>query len=269
MGTRSLGSRPWLVVDERRRSELAMKAELLATRHDEVFAALPNTEAPARTVLALVSSEVAGLPATEGPPVIGPTGEHRHPLDDAGRLVQEDLCLLRREPSGWLLVAASLCFPSRWRLAAKLGLTLGPVHGPVAGYDNELAARVDRLLDRLDERIVWRRNWFIHPDGSLFQPDRPSSDPVAPAASCLWELYLRSERQTLRRIGADHVLFTIRIQQDQLRAFVATPERRSALARFVAEADPDLASHRGLSDRQREELGAALDGTDPAGRRGG
>ncbi|MGF2075692.1 heme-dependent oxidative N-demethylase subunit alpha family protein, partial [Enterococcus casseliflavus] len=38
-----------------------------------------------------------------------------HPLDLAGRLVQEDLCLMRRDAATHLyrLVGASLCFPTR------------------------------------------------------------------------------------------------------------------------------------------------------------
>ena len=37
MGTRSLGERPWLVADDKRDQELALKAELLATRRDRVL----------------------------------------------------------------------------------------------------------------------------------------------------------------------------------------------------------------------------------------
>ena len=39
MGTRALGGRPWLIVDDRWAAELALKARLLAERHDEVFGA--------------------------------------------------------------------------------------------------------------------------------------------------------------------------------------------------------------------------------------
>lgn len=261
MGTRSLGARPWLVVDERRSEELALKAALLADRHGEVFASLADTEDPSRSVLALVEAELEAMGVGVGPGAQGRQGgaPARHPLDEAGRLIQEDLCLLRRDPSAWFLVAASLCFPSRWRLSDKLGLPLALVHEPVDGYGEHLADRVDGLLDRLADRIVVRRNWFIHPDEALFQPDRPvGGDPVVAAANCLTGLFLRSERQTLRRIGDTHALFTIRIQQDPLEPFVAAPERRRALSRFVVEADDALASHRGLSTRQRDELALAL-----------
>lgn len=262
MGTRNLGARPWLVVDERRRAELALKAELLARRHDEVFAALPGIEAGSHEVLDLVRADLGVADVGVGDVGVGdvPAAAGRHPLDEAGRLVQEDLCLLRREASGWVLVGASLCFPSRWRLAEKMGRTLLDVHQPVDGYDDVLAGRVDRLLDGLGTRIVWRRNWFLHPDPALFQPDRPvQPEPTISAAESLDLLYVRSERQTLRTLPISGLmLFTIRIQQEPVRRLVDSESRRVALARFVDEASEELATHRGLAPSQRRELALAL-----------
>ena len=41
------------------------------------------------------------------------------PLELAGRLVQEDLCLIETISEGPIFTAAVLCFPSRWRLWTK------------------------------------------------------------------------------------------------------------------------------------------------------
>ena len=38
-------------------------------------------------------------------------------------------------------VAACVCFPSRWSLAEKLGASLAAIHGPVPGFERELAAQ--------------------------------------------------------------------------------------------------------------------------------
>ena len=111
-----------------------------------------------------------------------------HPLDAAGRLVQEDLCLMVLRDGAPHLDAASLCFPSYWRLADKLGRPMADVHGPVAHYADELAAKVDTFLQRLrPERPVWRRNWSIHDDPTLLPPRphpaprrRPARRPLAP-----------------------------------------------------------------------------------------
>src|SRR6185295_18543550 len=83
-----------------------------------------------------------------------------HPLELCGRLVQEDFCLVQRDGDRHCLVGASLCFPSRWRLADKIGRDIAFVHGPVPGYDTTLARPVDRFFDTLKpERLVWRLNW--------------------------------------------------------------------------------------------------------------
>lgn len=267
MGTRPLGDRPWLVADERRVVELALKQRLLAERHDEVFAVESGAEEAGRETLELVEAEHdrlgldGSLPGGDDGPGVGV--EARHPLDRAGRLVQEDLCLLRRSSDGWVLAGASLCFPSRWRLAEKMGRSMTAVHEPVDGYDPALAGPVDRLFDRLDQRIFLRRNWFVHPDPALFQPDRPvGGDPLVSADGCLDELHLRSERQTVRRLPVSGwVLFTVRIQQDPLGSFVADPERARALVRYLAEAPDDQLRHRGISAPQAEQLGLALDTT--------
>ena len=268
MATRQLGARPWLVVDELREVELALKNRLLAERPEEVFDAEPGTGPAGEEVLGLIieAGRALGLDMTvdvdrddhpEGP-------DDRHPLDRAGRSVQEDLCLLRPGPDGWVLAGASLCFPSRWRLADKMGRTLTAVHGPVEGYRPVLADRVDTMLDRLAggraDRIVWRRNWFVHPDPALFQPDRPpGGEPIVGSEQCLDELHLRSERQTLRSLPATGwILFTIRIQQAPLRAFLAGSERRDRFARWLRQAPTDQRVHRGLAPAQIEELEAAL-----------
>jgi len=263
MGTRNLGSRPWLVVDDHRDVELELKRRLLAERRGEVFAAAVDADAPSRETLALVQAELQaqgiGIGGDDAP---ADGVKEVHPLDRAGQLVQEDLCLLRPVDGRWVLAGASLCFPSRWRLAAKFERELALVHGPVDGYTEQLTDRVDRLLNRLGQTVVWRRNWFIHPNSALFQPDRPADgDPLIPDDRCLDELFVRSERQTLRRLQpSGWVLFTIRIQQASVGQFVAGSDRREMLARFVAEASDGLAGHKGLSRSQCFELQSALRG---------
>ncbi len=253
MGTRALRDRPWLVVDERRGSELELKRTLLHERHDEVFAALPGTEEPGSAVVALM--------ATAGVEVLA--DDSLHPLDRAGRSIQEDLCLLGRRTDGWYLEAASLCFPSRWRLSDKIGRHVTEVHGPVEGYRERLAPRVDSFLERLGERPSWRRNWFVHGDDALFQPAAPpGGDPLVAAAAVGTGLYVRSERQTLRAVPVDGdrrwVLFTIRVQQAPLGQLLTDPERRQAFGRYLDEAPGAELTHRGMPPAQVRELKAAL-----------
>ena len=70
-----------------------------------------------------------------------------------------------------MFTAASLCFPSRWRLLDKIGKPLAAVHGPVPLYAERLAGPVDRFMRNLKPgHIASRLNWSLLDDPALFQP---------------------------------------------------------------------------------------------------
>jgi heme-dependent oxidative N-demethylase alpha subunit-like protein len=235
MSTHHLDLASWLVADDDRERDLVAKAVLLEERHGEVFAALdtPAVGAASFEVLELVLDAVghAAIPSD------------LHPLDAAGRLVQEDLCLIVVRDGAPHLDAASLCFPSYWRLADKLGRPLAEVHGPVAHYADELGAKVDSFLQRLSPaRPVWRRNWSVHDDPSYFLPDPTPPRAVEPPDG----LWLRSERQTLRRLSTpDAVLFTIRTQQVPLAVLGERPDVAHRLADAIAAWSPEMRAYKG------------------------
>ncbi|HEX6841494.1 MAG TPA: DUF3445 domain-containing protein, partial [Stellaceae bacterium] len=173
LGLMPLAWAEWLEIDRRLAADLAAKRALLDTRHGEVFAALPEAADAASELLALLAAHLpqhhAQIYRRDGDVLANlATGERwdvarpvLHPLDLAGRLVQEDLCLLLKGSGDvYRLVAASLCSPARWRLADKLGHPLAQIHAPVAGYAAKLAAPVDRFFATLKAgRLVWRLNW--------------------------------------------------------------------------------------------------------------
>src|SRR5580658_8139815 len=97
----------WLAPDEHRSDELAERHRLLDQRHDEVFRSLPGTEAAGVETLALVQRWLADQRPELGPAAASPTGG-MHPLEVAGRLVQEDLCLMVERDGGYHLDAACL-----------------------------------------------------------------------------------------------------------------------------------------------------------------
>jgi len=161
-----------------------------------------------------------------------------------------------------------LCFPSSWRLAEKVGRPLLGVHEPVPGYDVALHDRVESLLDRLGDRVVWRRNWFLHAHDQWFQPDRHDLTEAVPAGAIDEDLWLRSERQTLSAIpsddGAEWALFTIRIQHTPLGTVLA--ERGQELGRFLAGTSPDRWRRHGIGVPQAEALAERLEWPIPGDR---
>jgi dimethylamine monooxygenase subunit A len=268
MGTHASGD-GWLTEQPHDGDLLAAKGRVLAEHHDQAVAALAGTEQAAAAALAAVAAwlEMRGHlgDATTGP--VGPARPALAPLDAAGRLVAEDLCLLvpgtdvgvtAGPEGGWVLGAGSVCFPSHWRLSEKLGLPVAAIHQPVPHYADELAIRVDRFLARLAPgRSVWRRNWTVHTDPELFVPDpAPDPDPPVSEADAGERLWLRSERQALVRLARHHaVLFTIRTDQAPLGVAAGDPQLCGRLADAVAAWSPSLLAYRGGEAVRRPLLG--------------
>ncbi|MEY2452307.1 MAG: hypothetical protein QOD92_1881 [Acidimicrobiaceae bacterium] len=180
----------------------------------------------------------------------GTDTEVLRPLERAALRVEEDLCVL----IDGTLVAGCVCFPSHWHLRDMIGRPLTEVHHRVPGYASELSSRVDSFLRRLTTgTVVGRRNFAIHELPHLFAPDVPPTSGVPPA-----EQWLRSERQTLRRLPrSEAVLFTIRTQQTQLGSL--DEDVRSRLAARLRAEPADLIGYRDLTDR----LAALIDWLDP------
>lgn len=235
LGLRPLDPADWLEVDRDREPDLAEKRRLLSERFADVVATLPEGDSASAEVLAMV---VAHLDRHHGLTAVPEPG--CHPVDAAGRSVSEDLCVLTRSPDGWRLVAASVCFPSRWRLADKIGRTVGAIHEPVPGYES-IAAATDAFFDRLTvERPMWRTNWSILESPQLFQA--PAAGPLEEAGTGgrgsegrvrdPGQLTMRVERQTLRRLPeSGAAVFTIRTHRIPLAELVS---RRPAAAADLA-----------------------------------
>ena len=185
MGLVALQLKDWIEADEHFYDELKEKKQLLISNYREVFASRPGS-LPAQTeVLALVLKHMEkycpGVLTIEQDEVILPklkwkfriSDFEESPLDLCGRFVQEDLCLMAPGPDGYTLEAASLCFPARWRLMDKMGLPMSGIHKPVPDYSEKLSRPVDSFFNRIDvDRPVWRVNWSLTTDPTMFQPVR-------------------------------------------------------------------------------------------------
>ena len=226
MGTHALHLNDWLIVDDKRAADLARKVELLTTARPVVFAAQDAAAQASTELLAIVQNWLGerGVDVAEPMP-------QEHPLIRAALMVQEDLAVLQYIEGAWILTAGVVCFPTHWTIADKVGLPLEGVHAPVAHYEAELREKVDRFHDRLMvNHPVWRRNWFVNATDELHQPESgggiylpgQQAPVIQPDGSPMW---IRSERQTLRRLPAsDAIVFTIRVQHAPLGVLRERPD---------------------------------------------
>ncbi|MEJ0017654.1 MAG: DUF3445 domain-containing protein [Acetobacteraceae bacterium] len=239
----------WFEFDDRYADEMAERRRLLADRHHDVFGTLPASDAArSETLHAVAANLVEHAPQwfRRGGDVLhnALTGETWDlaappcdPLEVAGRLVQEDLCLIQVTDAGPMFTAGVLCFPSRWRLHEKLGLPLAAVHGAVPQYAERLASPVDRFMAKVKPgHIASRLNWSVLDDPAMFQPTgkwREAANAAITPENAGERLHLRVERQTLRRLPrSEAVLFGIRVHSYPMARAIDS----SSVARRLAEA---------------------------------
>jgi hypothetical protein len=234
-GTAPIRPEEWLVRDEVFAEQMAYRDALVAEREAQVHAVLPEGAAAAEetleTVLAHLAEapgyvrEVRGIRRPDGVlvPLDGP------PLLTAGRLVQEDFCLMERkaDEAEHRLTGAVLCFPSNWTLAQKLGMPLGRIHLPVHRYDADVAKRVQRLFDLVrPEAPLMRANLLVYGASDLFNPRVEFARHEPPSGT---GRFVRVERQVLLRLPRSRaVVFSIHTFMVGLDALSA--EQRDALS---------------------------------------
>ena len=271
MGIVALDLDEWLQPDEYFYKELLEKEALLANQKSEVFQSIQGSQLAQQEVLDLIIDYMnrfhSELVRIDGDKIFV-DGIKRNfsrkeftemPLDLAGRIVQEDLCLMASGDTGYTLEAASLCFPSRWRLIDKIGKRMVDIHSPVPDYENKLARPVDRFFDKLDiNKPVWRVNWSLTDDPDLYQPIRKTSTDYSRSINSKNAgdlIFLRCERQTLRRLPhTGWILFSIKTYVDKVSALVYQPEALVALAHSVKNMSTDMQQYKNIAPYRKQLL---------------
>lgn len=268
MGLRPLAPADWLWLDDRYDAEVALRHKLLDQRRDEVFQACPEAQVASTEVLELVLAflekyhkerfqQIQGEKIlVPGQTPSGMASTSLHPLELAGRMVQEDLCVMQAVPEDdkdageYRLTAAALCFPTRWNLREKIGQPMSEIHDPVPGYREQINAPVNQFMHRLTtEKSMWRVNWSLNEDPALFQPGGHGSLEATPHLTfenAGAEVFLRLERQTLRRLPkTSAILFTIRILQCPLEDLNASEAHK--LAQTLRRWPKDLQTYKSFA----------------------
>jgi hypothetical protein len=271
MGIISLNLDEWLEPDEYYYRELLEKEALLANQNNEVFQSKKGSQLAQQEVLDLITDYMntfhSELVRIDGDKIFI-DGIKRNfsrkefaemPLNLAGRIVQEDLCLMAPGDTGYTLEAASLCFPSRWRLIDKIGRRMVDIHSPVPDYENKLARPVDRYFDKLDiNKPVWRVNWSLTDDPDLYQPIRKTSTDYARSINSKNAgdlIFLRCERQTLRRLpNTGWILFSIKTYVDKVSALACQPEALVDLAHSVKNMSADMQQYKNIAPYRKQLL---------------
>ncbi|MDF1792064.1 MAG: DUF3445 domain-containing protein [Thalassobaculaceae bacterium] len=264
LGIRQIAMADWIDVDRHFAAHMAEKARLLAGRHGEVFAALPESRPAQQECLDVVLAHVVrrhpDIAVVDGEAVrtlwngerLDRAAFSEAPLDLAGRLVQEDLCLMQPGEDGHRLIAASLCFPARWRLADKIGRPMAAIHDPVPGFNARLNRPVERFFAGIEEgQLYMRLNWSILDDPALFQPaghGRKTVDPSITPELIAKRVHIRIERQTFRRLPKTGVLvFGIKTVVDPIAVIADRPDLAAAMLGSLRTMPDEMRGYKSLA----------------------
>lgn len=254
MGLKSCAAKEWVnsadLFDTKNRisSQLALKSGLLETNLAEIFAAEPESLGACK-VLASLISEACHTQINEG----------EHPLLAAGRLVADDLLLLSNKQGhgDWILKAALLAFPSHWKLSDKFGKSMDAIHAPVPAYADKLHKPVSRFFDMMQaDTISYRVNWTLQVGDALFTP-QPSQDEILSPEDIPASLFVRSERQTFRKILVQNassekkmdeswVVFGIGTHIAPVGLWAEDFDALKALQKAVSILSPEMKQYRGV-----------------------
>ena len=224
----------WIDIDDAYAGQMALRDGLIANRPEAVHGLTEAARPAADELYAMLLELLPGLGFVldEGS-ALRPDGV-RVPLDPGqplltlGRLVQEDLMLMLPGESGeHVLAGAVLCFPAGWTLAEKFGQPMGRIHVPVAIYTEDVAKRVQRLLDGVQPGRPLVRGTAHHSNAPLFNPRTE-----AMGRAITGDLpFLRVERQCLLRLPQTRaVLFSVHTYV--LRPEALSPEQAALLREF-------------------------------------
>ena len=257
----------WIEPDGDLERYLLEKDRLIADQRDVVFVEETGTRDAQREVLDLLAEHITARHPTvyrrEGSAVVAGArtidlDTDEAPLVTAGALVQDDLVLMRRDDSGWRLVAGYVAFPSSWSLPEKFGRRMEDIHAPVPdfGEGTRNALLINRVFDNLKvEQPVFRFNWSINPDADLHYPASKAHGALPDGhALSLETTFARVERQTLRKLPVSgDILFTIRIYTDPLAALRTLPDARRVAAVFADQLEAltlPQATYKGLATKR-------------------
>jgi hypothetical protein len=164
------------------------------------------------------------------------------PLWQLSDIVQEDFMLLEEIDGRQTITAASNAYSSSGRLVESVGRDIRWAHEPVPNLTKLHGSRIDRILASVHEHnLCARYNWQLTPVAAIFYPPDPHAANHATMESVCTRLsedpsltssllYLRVERQTLRRLPETRaVAFSIHTYSDSLASLANDPAAQGAL----------------------------------------
>ena len=259
MGLRGCRAEQWLdgpdaFGDQSMRArQLAEKKRLLSEQASEGFACLHDGKAAACEASQTITAHLYQYHHMHI------SAEQAACLRQISAVIPEDVLILTqpnniRPDPDWILTAASLCFPSHWRLSEKMGQSITAIHAPVPRFTDTLARPVNRFFTTMQpSHLSQRLNWSVQTDDRLFAPARVSFSNKPRSAEDWGEvIHIRIERQCFYKLPeSGAVIFTIRTSLASLNRFRQQPEFIHAVMKQADKLSPAFRTYKNISEAER------------------
>ncbi len=253
LGLNQLDPAHWIDVDSDFKQFHSHKTEQFQLRPDSVYGELPGSGPAVTEFIDMLKAHLL----THYPRLYNADSDYLRQLQaeldlplsarnlwQASLWVQEDICLLQEIDGEYRLTAASVCSPSNWHPADKLGRSMDVIHQPVPGYEALLSRRVNSLFKAMSpSKPLLRFNWSLQYGNELYWRDKlQPRDLTEPR-------YWRVERQTLRRLPrSGAIVFMIRIYLHKQSEIEQDPVVRENLRSLLARLPEEEKIYKGLDN---------------------
>lgn len=226
------------------------------------YGALPSSRAAQAELLAMAAAHLAKDHGGNFSAEQGWLHDHidgsRHELSSSealqvlGQMLEEDFILIEKLDGADIISAASNAYTTSGRIVSSVGRSMRFAHEFVPGLNDQLGARIDRVLANVQTNApVVRFNWVLtsiadrlFPEGAhdanVEASERAAealNDDFRRAGDRLW---IRAERQTFVRLPESRALaFGIHTYSHPLSSLVDDGESLAALHRLIGEYSED------------------------------
>ncbi len=229
LGLKPIEFSEWLQFESDLTSRVVQKKQLIEFEAGRVLNALPDSIAAQKEFLEILLSHLRKYHSTmyeiSQESVLHKANDSRYlysdfqscPLELASYLVADDFCLLEPDSNDYKLVAASVCAPTWWDLPDKMGKPLSSIHAPIKNLEEKIGRMIRFFMSNLKvEDCFQRSNWFLfaRPDLCIFPNSFDFNIDMSNVnlENIETKLFLRSERQTFRRLPkTKHIAFGIKV----------------------------------------------------------
>jgi hypothetical protein len=169
-----------------------------------------------------------------------------------GKIVEEDFILIERVDGADIISAASNAYTTSCRIVSSVGRSMRFAHEFVPGLNDQLGARIDRVLANVQASApVVRFNWVLtsiadrlFPEGAhdanAEAADRTAAELEADYRKAGDRLWLRVERQTFVRLPESRALaFGIYTYSHPLSSLSEDSQSLEAIHRLLGEYSQD------------------------------